>query len=635
MNYGVIECIQLTSFVQQFLFLTLISFRMSEIKIEIYTNRTYQYNFYNLTNGGMQTMILFTALCLTVSSVVLVDSNPINKNVLSNGWYQTSESIDKHSLISFSIVLKLSNVDYLLDEVREISNPMSDRYCEFKTRDELNDILRPDHNVSLLMNYLGENSYCTDNYISIKCDMPIHQTERLFDTKFAKYVKNGKTHHAGKTYSIPTEFQDDIHFVLGLVDFPHVDEITPIVRPRQNYSVIARESLFSLYNITDDPQNVSSTQAVIEYLDDNCFNMDDFVLFQIQNGMPKMTNVSIYGTCDTSTPEPDIEASLDIQYQCATGNCQSQQYISSSGWLLDVLQMMYTLDAPPLVTSASWGWWEGDQSSIVAVDNEEYVKQCNLMYGIMSLRGCTFVASSGDSGASGRTNEQCSLKPYLRAVYPTSSPYVVSVGGTTFFNETTGGTSPFCKHNDCVMTADEINTMFDNVEWASGSGISNYSEREYWSLTENRHYLQNVTAGYLPHPNEYFALGRQYPDVAMMAHNYMVAIMGGFMAVDGTSCSSPAFSGLITRLNSVRLNNGCPPFGAFGPFMYMMYEQCPTCFVDKVVGCSNSTESGDCPPNIREYCATTGYDTIYGLGLPNYGEMANYTKTQCLSMKKR
>jgi tripeptidyl-peptidase-1 len=231
----------------------------------------------------------------------------------------------------------------------------------------------------------------------------------------------------------------------------------------------------------------------------------------------------------------------------------------------------------------------------------------------MSLRGCTFVASSGDSGASGRTNEGCNVKPYLRAVYPTSSPYVVSVGGTTFLNETTGGTSPFCKKNDCVMTANEINTMFDNVGWASGSGISNYSEREYWTLTENRNYLSNLSADYLPHPS---------------------ALSGFFMPVDGTSCSSPVFSGLLARLNSVRLNNGCPPFGAFGPFMYMMYEQCPTCFVDKVVGCSNSTEYGDCPPNIREYCATTGYDTIYGLGLPNYGNMAEFVKNQCLSMKK-
>ena len=65
-----------------------------------------------------------------------------------------------------------------------------------------------------------------------------------------------------------------------------------------------------------------------------------------------------------------------------------------------------------------------------------------------------------------------------------------------------------------------------------------------------------------------------------------------------------------------------------------MYQDCPTCFVDLTVGCSNSTENGDCPSDVKAYCATTGYDVIYGLGLPNYGEMSNYIRRDCLTRKK-
>ena len=553
-------------------------------------------------------------------------------------WTETNLVVDDEKLVSFNIFLKLRNTDFIFSELRQISDPKSSRYTNYKTKEEINEILRPNHNVDELMDYLGKSKYCTDNVLAISCKMPIWFAEYLFDSQFTTYQNEntGKLRDVADSYTVPHRFKDDVFYILGLVDFPENNEIKPKINWNFNddQNVISRESLFSLYNITDEPQNESSTSAVCEYQNDACFNMDDYRLFQTQNGMDNTTNVTIYGDCDTSTTDPDVEASLDLQFNCAVGNCAQQQYISSPGWLMDVLQQMYAMEKPPLVTSHSYGWFEGNQDMVIpGVDSETYVKQCNLMYATLSLMGSTFVVSSGDSGSATRTNEDCSLVPHFRAEYPASSPYVLSIGGTTFLNEVTGGTSPFCKTNKCVMHADEINTMADNVGWCSGSSIATFSDREWWAIEQNKKYLADPTADFLPEPDQYPPLGRIVPDTTMMAHNYMVAMGGSFMPVDGTSASAPAFAGMVARLNSVRLNHGCKSVGLFGPLLYQMYDECPTCFLDRVVGCSNSTESGDCNPPVKGLCATKGYDAIYGLGLPNYGAMSDYVKKQCLNSK--
>lgn len=553
-------------------------------------------------------------------------------------WTKISDNIDRNHKQSFTLFLNWKNTDKVFDLVRDVSNPSSKNYGNYLTKESIAQILRPNHNVTYLMRYLGTN-YCKDHRLAIRCTMPIRRIEYLFTTRFSLYSNFVKEKFAYKaeSYWISKKMQRDVNFILGIMDLPETDNIVPKYGLLGDDYVITRESLYSLYNMTDEPQNEASTQAVIEY-QDTCFNMQDFIRFQNSSGMKEiMSNVTIYGPCDTADPEPDIEATLDIQYQCALGNCKQQQYISSGGWLLDGLMMTFSLDKSPLVISYSYGWWEMNQDQWDGgIGSEEYVGHCNLLFAVLALNGTTNVVASGDSGALTRTNLECTEVPHLRAEYPGSSPYIVSVGGTIYFNVTkTGGTSDMCKNSKCVYDADEVNTQNDNSGWCSGSGIANYSQREYWSLKENANYLSDVWAPFLPNPSEYNPLGRQYPDVAMMAHNYMIVAGNQYGTVDGTSCSAPAFSGLMVRLNSIRLNNGCPPLGLAGPFLYKMYEECPNCYVDLVEGCSNSTEEMDCPPEIKAYCATVGYDTIYGMGLPNYGRMAEYTLGQCQQYKLR
>lgn len=55
--------------------------------------------------------------------------------------------------------------------------------------------------------------------------------------------------------------------------------------------------------------------------------------------------------------------------------------------------------------------------------------------------------------------------------------------------------------------------------------------------------------------------GRGYPDVAALGHNYLCILDGEVTPVGGTSASAPAFAGVISILNAIRLKRSEPPLG--------------------------------------------------------------------------
>ena len=93
----------------------------------------------------------------------------------------------------------------------------------------------------------------------------------------------------------------------------------------------------------------------------------------------------------------------------------------------------------------------------------------------------------------------------------------------------------------------------------------------------------------------------------MVAHNYLVEVGGSTTIVDGTSASAPSFSGMIAKLNNIRLSKGKSPLGAIGPLLYQMAKECHNCFIDITTGSNNSTEYGNCKYG---YTASKGFDPV-------------------------
>ncbi|MGC9294451.1 MAG: protease pro-enzyme activation domain-containing protein [Thermoplasmata archaeon] len=212
-------------------------------------------------------------------------------------------------------------------------------------------------------------------------------------------------------------------------------------------------------------------------------------------------------------------------------------------------------------------------------------------YELGSLEGITFSASTGDAGGSGYSSG-----PLGTPGYPSTSPYVTAVGGTTtFLTFKDGNVFSF------YQTAwSNYGFVPDNVNYGGSSGGVSMFEPIPW-------YQSGITvpAGY---PN-----GRMVPDVSLEANVFpgMVFVFGQNQTgiSGGTSEASPLFAGLITLIDS-KLNRS---LGLINPLLYSLGE-------------NNSTYSKVYYPITQGYnipwVEKYGYNLVTGFGAINAGELA-------------
>lgn len=127
--------------------------------------------------------------------------------------------------------------------------------------------------------------------------------------------------------------------------------------------------------------------------------------------------------------------------------------------------------------------------------------------------------------------------PYFRStplhVYrPTSSPFITSVGGSTG--------SP------------------ESVWSDGGGGFSNTYGTPSYQADAVKAYLNS---GVAPQTSFFNASGRAYPDVAAFATGFEIVMHQTTIGVDGTSCATPTFAGVVSALNDVRMAAGKPTLG--------------------------------------------------------------------------
>ena len=82
---------------------------------------------------------------------------------------------------------------------------------------------------------------------------------------------------------------------------------------------------------------------MVEFQGDACFNLNDLNTFISDNKLNEVTlsKNDIWGPCNYSTPGPDIEATLDIQYQIGANTNTRQFYVTVQDWLYQYASLMY------------------------------------------------------------------------------------------------------------------------------------------------------------------------------------------------------------------------------------------------------------------------------------------------------
>ena len=306
--------------------------------------------------------------------------------------------------------------------------------------------------------------------------------------------------------------------------------------------------------LTTIPGGGSKAIALVDWGDDPS-TQTDLNTFSTQFGLPQTTITKI---CLPTPPCPnnvgsgwDTETALDVEYAHAMAP------------LAQIILVEFTHDAiadgaetKAGTTVAAAGGGE------VSISWNYCFNQCTTAEDpsetqfdrYFTTPGVVYFASAGDSG--------------WGAAYPSSSPNVISAGGTSIPRDANG------------------NFLGENCWWGSGGGISQVEPRPSYQNS-----IQGIVGGY-----------RGTPDLAADADPFSgVAVManGAWYIVGGTSLSSPLLAGIVNASNTFRTSTQTELTQVYGEYAgagtYLTY------FNDVTVG-SNG------------YTATVGWDQCTGIG---------------------
>jgi kumamolisin len=203
--------------------------------------------------------------------------------------------------------------------------------------------------------------------------------------------------------------------------------------------------------------------------------------------------------------------------------------------------------------------------------------------------GVTVVVAAGDGGATaGLTDGR------RRVYFPASSPWVLSVGGTTL--ETDGEKIL----SETVWKEKEYRTS------ASGGGVSDVFERPDWQAGVS-----------VPSPKKGF-LGRGLPDVAAtaaVASGAKILVGGKLYVLAGTTLSAAVWAGLIALINQGVGRN----LGYFNPLLYE--EIGPQ-------GVLRPITKGDNKIGRMGYSAGPGWNAAAGWGSPDGAKLLEWLKAR-------
>ena len=518
------------------------------------------------------------------------------------------------------IALKQRNIEKLHKQLLDRSNPDHVNYAQWYSKQEINSIVSPSlAEQNLVLEWI--DLYDVKSKHNSGDNIKFYAKKEIVDKMFVK--------DSNSVYKIPQHLQDIIQFVelssnnIEKSNRKNIKSKDILVDNRY----VGRESLLNIYNYSNENLQSVSSAGVIEYQNNSGFLNSDVNTNRLLNDQSNISNISIRGV----NYNTDTESELDIQLLASISNGVDLWYWNTPYWLYGFAVDFLMADNIPEVISMSWGWSESEQCSIIDcvsnnITNLAYVERVNVEYMKILLRGTTITASSGDAGAPGRTSEGCDSNRPLNPIFPGSSPWVISVGGT-FVKDTNSSmnfTSKLCENNNCVEGTQEHPISYDYTDWTSGGGFSNYSNLPIWQKTAVENYLNSG----IPMPNsKYFnSNGRAYPDISMVGHSCPTIENGEIEGVDGTSCSSPLFAGVVSILNSHRIKNNKPTLGFFSPLLYKMFYECENCFNDITEGYNWCTEYRCCNNTEIQYGfqSTKGFDTVSGVGTPNIGNMIDY-----------
>ena len=442
----------------------------------------------------------------------------------------------------------------------------------------------------------------------------VQRVERAFQTLILDYQLEGRAFHANAIApSIPRALSGLVQGVVSLHNLPRramnrgfVPADPAAASPMftsGSAHYLSPGDFAAIYNVKPLlARGIDGTGVTIAVVGRTHIPAADLTAFRSQFGLPAKAATFIVNGADPGDlgPAEDGEADLDVEWTGAVARNASIAFVisqstgSTDGVDLSAQYIVNHNLAPVMTTS--FGQCEATMGS---AENTFY----NNLWAQAAAQGITSFVAAGDSGAAGCSYASASSGSGQAVSGLASTPYNVAVGGTQF-NEGSGSYWAAASAADGSSALGYIpegawnesgSVAGGSALWATGGGASARYAKPAWQVAKG-----------VPADGH-----RDLPDVSLTAaghDGYLIRSGGGLMAAAGTSCSAPAFAGLmalVVQATGQRQGNANPVLYQLGNAQYLGTG--PAVFHDTLTG-------GNSVPGTTGYLCGAGYDLATGLG---------------------
>ncbi|KAF8318927.1 peptidase S8/S53 domain-containing protein [Cantharellus anzutake] len=543
--------------------------------------------------------------------------------------------------LTLRFALRQGNFPSLEKKLLDISNPLSPRWRQHLTKQEVENFTRPTNEtlraVDAFLSSHGINLHAAHrspalDWISV--NVTVSKAEAILNATYMLYssVYSGKMLLRCASYDLPNE----VH--------PHIDTVQPtnyfgppegrrsdsfervglrhscarhcgdLLHPGDGGLTMARRSgkprrlqapsgfvdpqyLMSVYGFTNYTASSNRSMiAVANFLGDRV-NLEDTKLFweklapHALNSTPSIENVN-GGSYHQYPGSGTREGSLDFQYASAltyptrtviysTTGLGPGSTNSMSNEPYDILlPYMLAKEDDKLPTTMSISYADDERS--IPID---YATRICQMYAELGVRGVSVLHASGDHGVGGTTPYSCqNTRGAFVPSFPASCPYVTAVGSTSSWPEV--------------------------AAYFSGGGFSNYFIRPSYQNEAVSSYASRMGGQFR---GKYNDKGRAYPDIAALGMSYLYILNGTVVETKGTSASTPTVAAIVSHLNDMALMKRGKTLGFLNPLLYQLQGR----------GMNDIINGSNPGCNTGGFEATDGWDPVTGWGSPDFPSLAN------------
>lgn len=506
----------------------------------------------------------------------------------------------------------------------------------------------------------------------ITFDGTVAQAQAAFGTSIHNLSVNGETHFANVTnISLPDSFAGVVTAITGLHNFrfePHLRTSPQYTSSVSQNHFVAPGDIYTIYNV--NPLLTTYTGAGIG-MGANCKSSPsgtlcgdiavtgqvdiypaDVQAFRSASGLGT-TNLPttvhegtppgppVCTSCTTGANQSDLsESSIDVEWSGAMAPAANILFVNGIDVFYNAMTQAIDQNLAPIVTTsygaceAGWGTTE--------------LNTLNALFKQANAQGQTVLAAAADAGAT-----DCDTGPTasegLNADFPSTSPYVTSLGGTQFNDGTALGATQYWSANNGTTGGSALSYIPESV-WndqilfnsygGGGGGASAYFTKPAWQIgltaADGSRDVPDLSID-ASDGHEPFLYCVNVATGTSCGSGYRVSTSNsGLEVAGGTSFDSQIFGGMLALIEQKigsRIGNANPTLYALGSSATYYMAGATTASLSTVVFNDVTTGNNAMPcvtgsPNCGNggtagYNAKTGYDLASGWGSPNLYNMAN------------